>query len=135
MANIQPLVDAVQGMTAAFAAQQQLSATATAGIQNQLQQALQANNDLIAASQAQAVPVAGGGVGPVRIDYSLVDSIPKVLGHADDLATEFIDRIEALAVTEGWTAQQQILVAVRRLGGAAVVWHARVGRNNLDWSA
>lgn len=62
--------------------------------------------------QAQAVPVAGGGVGPVRIDNLFVDSIPKFLGNADDLATEFTDRIEALAVTEGWTAQQQVLVAV-----------------------
>ncbi|XP_045030208.1 uncharacterized protein LOC123472551 [Daphnia magna] len=139
MANIQPLVDAVQDMTAAFAAQQQASATATAGIQNQLQQAVQVNNNLIAALQAQAVPVAGGGGvgggGPVRIDNSLVESIPKFLGNAEELATEFIDRIEALAVTEGWTAQQQVLVAVRRLGGSAVEWHARVGRINLDWPA
>jgi hypothetical protein len=112
MANIQPLVDAVQNMTAAFAAQQQASATATAGIQNQLQQAVQANNNLIAALQVQAVPVVGGGGGgggfggvggggPVRIDNSLVESIPTFLGNADELATEFIDRIEALAATEG----------------------------------
>ena len=150
IANIQPLVDAVQNMTAAFAAQQQASATATAGIQNQLQQAVKANNNLIAALQVQVVPVVcagagagagagggggGGGVGPVRIDNSLVESIPKFLGIAEELATEFIDRIEALAVTEGWTAQQQVLVAVRRLGGAALEWHARVGRINLDWAA
>jgi hypothetical protein len=143
MANIQPLIDAVQNMTAAFAAQQQASATATAGIQNQLQQAVQANNNLIAALQVQAVPVVGagagagggGGGGPVRIDNSLVESIPKFLGIAEELATEFIDRIEALAVTERWTAQQQVLVAVRRLGGAALEWHARVGRINLDWAA
>ena len=110
MANIQPLIDAVQNMTAAFAAQQQASATATAGIQNQLQQAVQANNNLIAALQVQAVPVgvagAGGfgsvgGGGLVRIDNSLVESIPKFLGNADELATKFIDQIEALAATEG----------------------------------
>ena len=65
----------------------------------------------------------------------MVESIPKFLGIAEELATEFIDRIEALAVTEGWTAQQQVLVAVRRLGGAALEWHARVGRINLDWAA
>ncbi len=89
---------------------QQASATATAGIQNELQQAVQDNNNLIAALQAQVVAVAGGGIcgggGPVRIDNSLVDSISKCLGNVEDLATEFIDRIEALVVTEGWTAQQ-----------------------------
>lgn len=88
--------------------------------------------------QAQATFGTGGGVGPVRIDNSLVDSIPKFLGNADDLTTEFIDRIEALAVTEGWTAQKQVLVSVRCLGGAAVEWHEPFGRTNLDspaWSA
>nr|CAH0099096.1 unnamed protein product [Daphnia galeata] len=129
-------------MKAAFAAQQQASATATAVIQNQLQQAEQANNNLIATLQVQAVPVVGagaggagvggvGGGGPVRIDNSLVDSIPKFLGITEELATEFIDRIEALAATEGWTAQQQVLVAVRRLGGAALEWHAQVGLGGL----
>ena len=132
MANIQPLVDAVQIMTAAFATQQQISANATAGLQNQLQQALQANTDLVTALQAQTA--AAARVGPVTINNSLVESIPKFLGKEEDLTTEFIDHICALAATEGWNDQQQVLVAVRRLGGAAEEWHARTGRTNLDWA-
>ncbi|KAI9550596.1 hypothetical protein GHT06_005946 [Daphnia sinensis] len=122
MANVQDLVDAIALLTAQFRDQQAQQNINNAAVQQQLQQALTATNDLVTALAGAA---GGGGAGGGG-------------GGPDESPDEFVARVVALATTEGWDDGQRIQVAVRRLGPTVADWHVRVGNTHAawnDWSA
>ncbi|KAI9552590.1 hypothetical protein GHT06_020455 [Daphnia sinensis] len=68
-----------------------------------------------------------------RASSAVVDSIPKFEGRVDEDVQGFIDHIDRIAVSEGWTDVQRVQVAIRRLLKTALLCHVQTGHTHGDW--
>jgi hypothetical protein len=63
----------------------------------------------------------------------VVETIPKFHGTSTEYAQGFIDHVNRVGVTEGWTNPQRLQVAVRRLTGTAQQWQIQAGYMQNNW--
>jgi hypothetical protein len=69
-----------------------------------------------------------------RPSSSVVDSIPKFEGRVDEDVHGFIDHIDRVAISEGWTDAHRLQVGIRRLLKTALLWHVQTGHMHGDWA-
>jgi hypothetical protein len=70
----------------------------------------------------------------VRPTASVVETISCFEGKIDDDVRSFVDHVERVATSEGWTADHRLQVAIRRLKGTALQWHLQSGHVHVTWA-
>ncbi|KAK4035888.1 hypothetical protein OUZ56_027967 [Daphnia magna] len=114
---------------------QALTAFTQAAANDRAQQQ-QKHDDLLQALQTQR---AENGIS-TRVTESdncrtiIVDSIPKFEGRVDEDVRGFIDHIDRVAISEGWTDAHRLQVGIRRLVKTALLWHVQTGHMHGDWA-
>jgi hypothetical protein len=116
-----------------------LTAFTTAAANDRAQQQ-QKHDDLLQALQMQQAENTAlrnlVTAGPLvnRPSSSVVDSIPKFEGRVDEDVHGFIDHIDRVAISEGWTDAHRLQVGIRRLLKTALLWHVQTGHMHGDWA-
>lgn len=70
----------------------------------------------------------------VRPTASVVETISYFKGKIDDDVRGFVDHVERVATSEGWTADHRLHVAIRRLKRTALQWHLKSGHVHATWA-